>query len=87
MNALRRWMDQADGREKLTLAELANTTIGTLYQIAGGYRTQGKARVSPDLAARLELGTRMLARKGLKPIKRIELSPVCAACEFARRCR
>lgn len=86
MNPMKVWMQGASAGEKKQLAELADTTLGTLNQIAGGYRTNGEARVEPSLAARIELGTKMLARKGLKSVSRTQLSPVCASCEFAKRC-
>lgn len=85
MNPLKQWMQNATAAEKKALAELADTTVGTLYQIAGGYRTKGAARVEPSLAARIELATEMMKRKGLPVIKRTQLSPVCAACEYARK--
>lgn len=85
MNTLKKWMQQATAAEKKQLAELAETTAGTLAQIAGGYRTDGEARVEPALAARLEHASKTLKRTGLTPLKRTDLSPVCAACSFARR--
>ncbi len=84
MNPLKNWMQSASPDEKKRLAALADTTVGTLNQIAGGYRTQGEARVEPSLAARIEQGTKKLERKGLKALKRTQLSPVCAACSYAR---
>jgi len=87
LNAFRDWMQAARAEEKKQLAELADTTIGTLYQIAGSYRTNGVPRVEPSLAARIELATKMMRRKGLPVVLRTQLSPVCAACEFARRAK
>ena len=50
MNQLRLWMQAASQDEKAALADLANTTVGTLNQIAGGYRTGGEAVIRAGLA-------------------------------------
>ena len=80
MNALKRWMQTATAAEKKQLAARAKTTIGTLYQIAGSYRTGGKAQVDADLAGRI-------AKASKGAIRREELSTACARCEYARRCK
>lgn len=84
MNPFKTWMQNATADEKKRLAVLADTTIGTLSQIAGSYRTNGVARVGASLASRIERATKKLERKGLKPVKRTQLSPTCASCEFAK---
>lgn len=81
---MKTWMRAASAQEKRRLAELAGTTVGTLSQIAGSYRTNGVPRVEPALAARIEFATKRLARTGLKPILRTQLSPTCAACSYAK---
>ena len=80
MNALRRWMDKATPAQKKRLAREARTTLGTLYQIAGSYRTDGVPRVEADLAGRIARATGYV-------IRREELSPACAKCEYAKRCK
>lgn len=85
MNAMRRWMQQATPEQKARLATLAGTTVGTLNQIAGSYRTQGKPRVEADLAGRLAKASRQI--KGVPVLFREELSPACSKCEYARACR
>lgn len=81
---MKTWMRAASAEEKRRLADLAETTLGTLFQIAGSYRTKGEPHVEPALAARIEAGTKHLARKGLKPVHRTQLSPVCAACSYVK---
>lgn len=87
MNTLQRWMRAATPEEKQQLAGLAGTTVGTLKQVAGAYRTKGKLSVSPELAANIALGTFTLYRKGLHLVSVEQLSPTCAGCSFLKRCR
>lgn len=88
MNQLKLWMDAASPSEKTDLARLAGTTIGTLNQIAGGYRTGGHAAVRSGLARKLENAAKALQdlNPGLPDLLRIDLSPECRGCEFAQRC-
>lgn len=88
MNQLRLWMDAASAEEKRALAKLANTSLGSLHQIAGGYRTRGSASVRPGLARRLEQAASLLnkANKQLPPLLRTDLAPECRECEFAQKC-
>lgn len=86
-NALRVWMSAATPKERLRLASLATTTLGNLQQLAGAYRTSGKANLDSDLARRVELATVRMAREGLPVLAREALSPACSKCEFARACR
>lgn len=83
-NPLSAWMRQATPARRERLARLARTTLGTLRQIAGSYRTKGKPSVTPKLAARIEHGVK---RIGGPEVRREELCPACASCEFAKRCR
>lgn len=78
MNALAKWMDKATPIEQRRAARRAGTTLGTLRQIAGSYRTDGKPRVTSDLAGRIERAT---------GVPREKLSPACAGCEYLKRCR
>lgn len=88
MNQLRLWMQAASQDEKAALADLANTTVGTLNQIAGGYRTNGEAVIRAGLARKLEKAAQVLNRrnKSLPNLLRTDLSPECRECEFAQRC-
>lgn len=87
LNPLRRWMLDATPLEKQRLAVLAKTTLGTLRQASGAYRTEGELRMDPDLARRIEKATEKLQREGLDALRREQLSPACARCEFAKACR
>lgn len=88
MNQLRLWMDAASADEKRALAELAGTTVGTLHQIAGGYRTGGSAAIRPRLAKKIEQAVTLLGKsnKHLPAVLRTDLAPECRECEFAQRC-
>lgn len=88
MNQLRMWMQAASQEEKSALADLAGTTIGTLNQIAGGYRTGGEAIVRSGLARKLEKAAAVLNKRNklLPALLRTDLSPECRECEFAQRC-
>jgi hypothetical protein len=81
-------MQAASQDEKAALADLANTTVGTLNQIAGGYRTGGEAVIRAGLARKLEKAAQVLNRrnKSLPTLLRTDLSPECRECEFAQRC-
>lgn len=82
-------MNAATAEQKQRLAKLARTTLGTLYQLAGGYRTKGKVHASPELARRIEIATHKMFRDTTNIpdyITRSELAPVCARCEYAKRC-
>lgn len=84
-NQLRAWMERATPEQKRVLAKLAGTTVPNLHQASKGYRTNGKLRITPDLARRLEFASREI--EGMPQLLREELSPSCAGCEFAAKCR
>lgn len=88
MNQLKMWMAEASPAEKAALAELADTTLGSLHQIAGGYRTGGPASVRAGLARKLERAAFLLSKsnKNLPQLLRTDLSSECRECEFAQRC-
>lgn len=86
-NSLRTWLRAATPKEREKLATLASTTIGSLNQFAGAYRTGGLLNVDADMARRIELATVKLQREGLPVVARESLSPACAKCEFAKTCR
>lgn len=88
MNQLRIWMHTASVEEREALADLAGTTVGTLNQIAGGYRTGGVAAVRSGLARKLEKAAIVLNKrnKALPMLLRTDLSPECRECEFAQKC-
>lgn len=87
MNVLAAWWQEATAEEKRSLAQLAGTTVESLHQMAGAYRTDGELRITADVARRIEAATKKLQRKGLKMLRREDMSPACSQCEFARKCR
>lgn len=87
MNVLAAWWQEATADEKKALAQLAETTVESLHQMAGAYRTGGELRITSDVARRIERGTLALQRRGLKMLRREDMSPACSQCEFARKCR
>jgi len=87
MNVLRRWMAAATPAERRALALAAGTSYGSLHQMAGAYKRGGVLAVSAEMARRLEQASAPLERPGLPVLRREELSPACAQCEFARMCR
>lgn len=88
MNPLKHWMGKASREERELLAELSGTSMGHLNQIAGGYRTQGRASVRARQARRLELAVKTINRrnKALPQVLRTDLSQDCTECEFAQKC-
>jgi hypothetical protein len=88
MNQMRVWMQAASKAEQIRLAELSGTTIGTLNQIAGSYRTGGEPAVRSGLAGRIQTAALTIKRKNklLPAILRTDLSPECRECEYAQRC-
>lgn len=79
-NAMRQWLDQSTREQAEKLAKMAKTSLGTLRQIAGGYRTCGEARTTPEMARNLEMASRKLKESPL--IRREDLCPACAQCEY-----
>ena len=53
---MQQFMRAADKRERAEVAELCDTTVGYLYQVAGGHR-----HASAYMAMRLEEATRRVA--------------------------
>jgi hypothetical protein len=86
LNKLQIWMSKATPEEKQALAHAAQTTLGTLRQVAGAYRTNGALSVSADLAAKIECATVSLAARNpkLPIILRTQLCPTCAGCDYAK---
>lgn len=90
MNVLKAWLTAATPAQRARLAKEARTTAGTLHQLAGGFRTDGELRASPELAKRLEIASRRVKnhwRNAPEPLRREDLCPACGACEFAKQCR
>jgi hypothetical protein len=68
-NKLQAWMQKASPAEKVELAKGAGTTIGTLRQVAGAYRTEGKLRCGALLAIALSgVSHRMHGRNPKLPV-------------------
>ncbi|MCC8366533.1 transcriptional regulator [Xenorhabdus sp. PB61.4] len=65
-NDLHRWKKEASREDWKSLAQIVGTSIGYLNLIAGGFR-----RASPDMASRIEDGTRRFS--GLSPVKKENL--------------
>lgn len=88
MNQLRVWMLAASQEEKAALADLAGTTIGTLSQISGGYRSNGDANVRSGMARKLENAAKVLnaRNQALPALLRTDLSHECRECDFAQKC-
>jgi len=88
MNQLKLWLNAATREEKLALASLAGTTVGTLNQVAGGYRNGGDASVRSGLARKLESAAIALNKRNgtLPTLLRTDLSTECRECDFAKKC-
>lgn len=65
-------------KQRTRFATLAKTTDGSLR-----LNVEGRRGISSDLAIRVE---KAAEKMGLTPISRMELSPTCGKCEFARFC-
>ena len=88
MNQLKVWMLAATQDEKAALADLAGTTVGTLSQISGGYRSGGEANVRSGMARKLENAAKVLNKRNLAlpALLRTDLSHECRGCDFAQKC-
>lgn len=87
-NPFQVWMQRSTFEQKNRLAALAKTTLGTLRQLAGGYRTGGKVRATPELARRIEEADAVMQHQpGLPEIKREDLCVACSACDLAKTAR
>lgn len=86
-NKMRGWLECATRGELDKLAHHAKTTIGTIRQISGGYRTGGEARATPEVARNIELASIKVSREGLPIIFREELCPACRVCEYSQQKR
>lgn len=84
-NEMRRWVASATAEELAQLAEMADTTVGTLRQLAGGYRNEGRAVTSSVLACSIERVTLSMTRPGLAPVLRGAISPACAGCDIYKQ--
>lgn len=87
-NALKEWMTVTSTNTHARLAKLAKTTVGTLRQIAGGYRNAGKASTTAELARRIEEATAKIEdAAGPRRVLREELCTACARCDLAKIAR
>ena len=85
MNVLLTWWHAATPEQKKVLAELAGTTVPGLHQTAHAYRSDGKLRVTPEFAARLERASVQI--EDLPVLWREDMSPACGQCELIVGCR
>lgn len=83
INAVKAWMEAASTDEQNALADAAGTSRGHLYHLATGRRI-----CSADLGKRLEIAADAMRayNPDLPRLKRTDLCPACAACEYARKC-
>lgn len=88
INQMRAFLHAASTEEIAEVATLAGTTPGTLNQIAGSYRTEGKPQVRSGLAGRIQnaVGKVRLKNKSLPTVLKTDLSSECRECEYAQRC-
>lgn len=77
------WLAAATLDERERLAQLANTSVGGLYQISSGARKPRPGKAGAIAAASAEMHQ---ANPQLPLLYRTDLSAECAACPFARRC-
>ena len=84
INALRRWFEAATMIDLDKLVKLAPMSKGALRQIAGSYRTGGVAHTTPEVARLIDIATHKMARDDLPGVKREELCPACAKCEYTK---
>lgn len=84
-NRMREWIEAATRNELTKLAKVSKRTVGTIRQIAGGYRTDGKAQVTPEVARDIEIATIKVQREGLPIVRREDLCPACARCEYLKQ--
>jgi hypothetical protein len=86
MNKLQEWMDRATPEQKKQLAEAAGTTLGSLRFTAAARRFNGTVSITPEFARRLELAAATIHDAALPTIKREDLCPACAQCEYQQYC-
>jgi DNA-binding transcriptional regulator YdaS (Cro superfamily) len=82
--ALRLWMQAASPEERESLAAAIGSSVGQLYQYAGGHRN-----ASAERAGRIEAATEQMHRasRGRLPrLYRTDLAEACRSCAYARRC-
>lgn len=83
-NKLRMWIESATKEELDRLGAMSKRSVAFLRQIAGGYRTNGAARTTPEVARDVELATVRMQRKGLPIVYRESLCPACSRCEHLK---
>lgn len=84
MNRLKDWLADTTPAQRARLAKHAQTTVGTLRHLAGGYRSEGTLHLGTDFAVRIAKASEKI--KPDAPLKREELSATCRRCEYARLC-
>lgn len=79
-NKMKDWLAKATKEEAEKLAKLANTSLGVLRQIAGGYRTSGVASTTPETARAIEQAAKKLPVDVV--LERGDLCVACGKCEY-----
>lgn len=77
LNILQKWLANATRFEKELLAAYASTTVPTLQQYAGAYRTKGKLHCGPSLALRLDAATRQINAQYNKHLPILPAGELC----------
>jgi DNA-binding transcriptional regulator YdaS (Cro superfamily) len=79
---LKAWMQAASTAQQDQLAKLAKTSRKTLYHLASGERNASAAKA---IAIERAAG-RVKGAVSLPLLRRGDLSPACAKCDYAQRC-
>lgn len=77
-------MQAATPEERQALAHQVGTSVGQLYQYAGGHRN-----ASAERAGRIEAATAAMHRASrgrLPKLYRTDLAEACRSCSYARSC-
>lgn len=84
-NKLKEWLSLATPAEREKLAKEAQTSVGTLRQIAGGYRTDGVVSATPESARRIEFASKKIKNANLPELRREDLCLACKNCEYPKK--
>jgi hypothetical protein len=85
-NTLKKWMEVATPDQVAKLAKRAKTTVGSLRQMAGGYRTEGKVSTTAVMARRIEIAAKTIPEVKVS-LTRGDLCQACGVCEHFKSCQ